>query len=631
MAAEPYVVAADRAGTFGLLRGLTPAMAGFATAAGVAWVNGGYFATSWGWTALVLLAVAAVALVRGRTRALTRADGIFVGALAALLGWTALSALWSRSVPATVLEVERSLVYVAAALALVVVTRRETAGRVLAGALAGITAVSGYALSTRLFPEQLGSLDPVAGYRLADPLGYWNGLGLYCAAGVLLALGLAARRCHRELRALAAATMPVLATTLYFTFSRGAWVALAFGLGTMLALDRDRLRLVAAAATLVPASAVAAVLAARSTALTREGSTLAAASSEGHRLAPALALLALASALSVLCLAALQRRVRIGTRGRRAIGIALAVAALGAAAAGVVRHGGPGAIAHDAYSGFTAAPAKDGDLNRRVLSLSSNGRIALWRAAWQDARAQPLLGSGAGTYEQFFYEHRQTAALNVKDAHNLYLETLAELGPVGLALLLVALGIPLVAAVRARGDGVAVAAGGAYAAYLVHAAWDWDWELPAVTLVALLAGSVLLARARSVSRRPVRTRTRVALAIALVVPAAFAGLTATANRAIARAQSSVEAGAWTEAATRSKLASRLAPWDPRPLRTLAQTQMADGDFEGAAATLQRALRLDPRNTALWLDLSVATDGFGHALALERARALDPMNPDLPTS
>jgi len=37
-------------------------------------------------------------------------------------------------------------------------------------------------------------------------------------------------------------------------------------------------------------------------------------------------------------------------------------------------------------------------------------------------------------------QRRNTAANNARDAHNLYLETLAELGPVGLALLLIALG-----------------------------------------------------------------------------------------------------------------------------------------------------------------------------------------------
>ncbi len=621
MAAEPYAVfAGERSAALGHVRGLTPAMAGLATAAGVAWANGGYFPTAWGAAAVVALAVAALALVRGRV-SLTRADRLFVGALAALLGWTALSVLWSRSVPGTVLEVERTLAYAAAGLALVLVARRETAGRILGGALVGVSAIAAYAVGTRVFPDRLGSFDRVAEYRLSQPLGYWNGLGLYCAMGMLLALGLAARHAPRELRALAAAPVPLLATATFFTFSRGAWAAFGIGLAAMLLLGRDRLRLVATVGALAPVSGLAVLLASRSHALTRQGSALADVSREGHRLAPALALLALASALSLLGLAALQRRVHVGRSARRTIGIALVVAVVAVAAGELVLAGGPGAIAHR----FAARQAKDGNLNHRVLSLSGDGRVALWRVAVADAASAPLLGSGAGTYEQFFYQHRKTAALNVRDAHSLYLETLAELGPAGLVLLILAFGLPLAAAVRARGDGIAVAAAGAYVAYLVHAAWDWDWELPAVTLTALLAAAVLIARARGASRRPLG-RMRFALAATLVVPAAFAAVMTAGSRETAAAQHSVLAGKWTQAAHEAKLAHRLAPWASAPLRTLAQTQMAAGDFSAAVATLHRAIALDPRSEQLWLDLAVATDGFEHGLALGRARALDPLDP-----
>src|SRR6266542_4459338 len=44
------------------------------------------------------------------------------------------------------------------------------------------------------------------------------------------------------------------------------------------------------------------------------------------------------------------------------------------------------------------------------------------------------------------------------DAHSLYVETLAELGPIGLALLSAALVVPLVAAVRARRHPLSVPA-----------------------------------------------------------------------------------------------------------------------------------------------------------------------------
>src|SRR5207245_6290541 len=158
----------------------------------------------------------------------------------------------------------RSGGYVAGALAVLLVVGRTSAQRLVAGALAGITGVACWALATRLLPQWLGTFDPVAGYRLSEPLGYWNGLGLLCAMGALLAVGFAARPLPRAARALAAGSLPVLVTALYFTFSRGAWAALAFGLLAALALERRRLRFLSTLGLLAPAPALAVFAASRS-------------------------------------------------------------------------------------------------------------------------------------------------------------------------------------------------------------------------------------------------------------------------------------------------------------------------------------------------------------------------------
>ena len=82
--------------------------------------------------------------------------------------------------------------------------------------------------------------------------------------------------------------------------------------------------------------------------------------------------------------------------------------------------------------------------------------------------------------------------MNVRDAHSLYLEILAELGPIGLALLVAALVLPLVALWRVRAWAPAATPAAAYLAWLVHAGIDWDWEVPVTTLVALACAAVLL-------------------------------------------------------------------------------------------------------------------------------------------
>lgn len=128
-------------------------------------------------------------------------------------------------------------------------------------------------------------------------------------------------------------------------------------------------------------------------------------------------------------------------------------------------------------------------------------RASYWRVALEDAGRHPLLGSGAGSFDDVWLSQRPIAA-SVRDAHSLYLEVLAELGPVGLALLLAMLAAPLVSAARARGAPVVAAATAGYSAYLVHAGLDWDWEYPVVTLAGLACGACLLTSAfRSAGRR----------------------------------------------------------------------------------------------------------------------------------
>ena len=168
-------------------------------------------------------------------------------AIAGFTAWTWLSLLWTENTVQTALEGFRVLAYLGVAAALLLVVRRETAPALLRGVCAAIVLVSSYGLATRLFPDRIGTYDPIASYRLSEPLGYWNGLGAFAAMGLVLALGIVASDRSVVARCLAGAAGPLLACTLFFTFSRGAWVALAAGLLVSFALDPRRLQLVVAA------------------------------------------------------------------------------------------------------------------------------------------------------------------------------------------------------------------------------------------------------------------------------------------------------------------------------------------------------------------------------------------------
>jgi O-antigen ligase len=158
-------------------------------------------------------------------------------------------------------------------------------------------------------------------------------------------------------------------------------------------------------------------------------------------------------------------------------------------------------------------------LEGQPLSLFGPNRPHYWRVAWNDFEEHPLLGSGAGTFFDYWLRHRPIQEFP-HDAHSLYIESLAELGPLGLLLVVVALGIPLLA-LRGRQEPLVAAAAGGYVAFLVHAGVDWDWEMPAVTLAGLVCAGAVLVGTRP-GRAEISPRARAALLVGAVLLAVLA-------------------------------------------------------------------------------------------------------------
>jgi hypothetical protein len=602
-----------------------------ATTAGLSAANGGFFPSSWNWSTLALLWLAIVALV---VRPITRLHSLevaLVGAVVALASWTWLSIAWSSARTQSVLEGERSLVLVAAVAAVLAVAGRRPLKPLVGGLLAGIVLVAAYALLTRLFPDRIGGYDPLAVYRLSTPIGYWNGLGVLAGMGSLLALGVAARASSAAARIGASVSLLVCLPTLYFTFSRGSWVALGAGVVMLLVLDPRRLQATVAILAYTPAPALAVVLASRSHALTRPHTSLARAAHDGHRLAVLLLALGILQASIALAVRAAEKRVRVTRSLRLAYGTALLAIIVGGVGAVFIRYGGPISIARHGYHSFTAPPPSHvSDLNERLFNFSGNGRWTLWQGAWQEAKANPLLGDGAGAYEQYWLQHRPTA-LDVQDSHDLYLETLAELGPAGLTLLLGFLAVPFVAALRMRRHPLVPPAAAAFTVYVAHASVDWDWELAGVTLAATLAASacVLAVREQVEGERLLVRRGRrnvaVALLLALAV-VAFVGLLG--NAAAAKSESAARSGDFPVAASYAHRAVRWAPWSSVGWKDLGEAQLALHQLGPARRSLREAIAKDPRNWVLWLDLSAASDGPAKRAALARALQLNRLSPDL---
>jgi hypothetical protein len=608
------------------MRRIFPAALAFAGVGFLALENGGFFATSWGWpTIAFLVTVAVVSFVADRVR-FGRADLMLLLPLAGFVVWTALSALWAPGTQLPIQAAQLALLYLAGVAAFLLLD----SVLLPAGILCAITPLAAYALATRLVPDRIGTYNPTpSGYLLAGTTGYQNCLGILCALAALIALGVVAHARRLRVRTAAALALVILLPTLYFTFSRGAAAVLVLGALCTVVLERRRLSYSVALLTALPVPLIGVWISSRSESLTRAGSPLSAAARDGHRLLIALAVLAALQAAVIALLATLERRVAVTPRRRRAYAVVLAVLGAAVLAAALVRVGGPVTFVGHATDAFTTeAAAAGGDLNGRLVTLSGHSRSQYWSVAWREVRENSLLGGGGETFRRYWLRYRP-AQLDVLNAHNLYLETLAELGPLGLLLLLVALAAPLVALRRALGHALAPVVAGAYVAALAHAFVDWDWQLPAVTLCTLALGSTLLIAARRSTdahavSAPLRWTT-IPLTLALI---AFVFAAQLGNNALASAERAANHGDYRAALAQARSAHKWLPWAASPWQRIGEAELASGDLTAARSSLREAISLDRSDWSTWLDLALTSTGGDRRRALAQAARLNPLGQDV---
>jgi hypothetical protein len=398
---------------------------------------------------------------------------------------------------------------------------------------------------------------------------------------------------------------------------------------TTVTLDPRRLQLVTVLACVAPWPALA-VWHASGTNLARTGALPAALEHTGSRLILYLGGLALAAGVAGLVCALVERRLRVARSVRIAYGFALLVCL----AAGLVeltrRYGSPLRIAHKGYVQLVGNdhPILNGNLNTRLFSIGLGQRIPQWKVAWHEYQAHPVLGSGLGSYERYWDEYR-TWAFSVQNVHNIYLETLAELGPIGLALLTVAFVVPLVAAVKSRRRALVPAATGAWPAYLAHGVVDWDWQMPAVTLAAIFcaAGVLLAARARPTLIR-LRGAWRGAMISGVVVLLALVFVALQGNRAIAASQHAAAQSQNLKSAAAAHTAHMWAPWSATPWQLLGEAQAAERKYSAARRSFEHALSDDSADWSVWLDLAIVTGGAERVHAFAQATTLNPLGPEI---
>jgi hypothetical protein len=595
---------------------------------GLAWFDGGFYAPAWGVVSLGLLGVCGCAIVLSERLYLSRLALVSVGGLFGLAAWTLMSGFWTSDLTKTVSDAELAFVYPIALTAALLVARRTGTSSLAIGTLVAMVAVCLYALGGRLAPDVFGFPNNVdAAGRLYSPIGYWNGLGAFAAMAALLGGGLAAARLPIAVQVGASASLVVTLVTLYLTFSRGALIAAAVGLVVLTVVSPARLWLAATLTASLPWAAAAVLVVERRSQLTAVTLDRQAVIDQGHGAIPLLVGCAIGAAATALALTLLAPRVRVGPTARRIIGAVLIVAIVLACVVAVERRGGPVEMVRSVRDSLESQPHATANNANRLRDLSLNGRLDQWRVAWHMFSAHPLTGEGAGGWEAQWLLHEPYNDYNQRP-HSLYLETLAELGLIGAALLALALIPPLAAFARARHHPAASATLAAFVVFLVHAGVDWDWQLPAVAVAALLCAACLLAGTEKAPGTLISDRVRWTLASATGVLVVCAAVTLQGNRLVSDAASNVGNGRYASAVADANSARTWLPWSYQPDSWAGEAELQGGNRSAAAHSFRDAIGFDDHTWRLWLNVARATSGAEQRRAVLRVRALYPLSPEL---
>ena len=602
---------------------------------------GGFFPQTPAFVALVLaLALAArMALAEQPLQGFSRPLAIAAGALAVYAVWTLASGIWSDAPGRAVVEFDRALLYLLALLLFGSAPRRSVRlRRMIEGLALGIAIVGIIGLVTRVLPE-VWPVDPnFANNRLSYPLTYWNSLGLLAAVGVILCFHLTSSKGEPPLvRVLAAPAVPLLATAVYFTFSRGAIAAGVLGLIVYAVLGRPRAFLTGLI-SVAPPTAIALVLAYDADLLATPNPATAAAVSQGQDLAVALVLCAGAAAVVRTVLLAVDRRVtlpKLTSRARRGVRVATATAALCFVFALTLALQDDISHQYDRFVRGGGAGSSE-DFRQRLTDPANNGRLGEWRVALDGYRDSGLRGQGAGTYQVLWTRDRTSEFqnLSVRDAHSLYVEVLGELGLIGTGLLVLSLGGItiglLIRLSRGRNRTLYAVLIAVVLTWLLRAGVDWDWEMPAVTVWLFALGGAAIAasgrRRKSLFGDP-RPPVRAALTVGCLALAIVPALVLISQTRLDSSARAFTRGNCPEAVDRARSSSAALGMRPEPYEIIAFCEMRVGAPERGIEAIEKAIDRDPLNWEYRYGLAMARGVAGQnpRPAARRALLLNPFN------
>lgn len=593
---------------------------------GVAWAtawhtHGSTNAPDWLPYALVAALVVGAVLLSGAAVLPTRSALLAIGAICAIAVWAFVSHWWSAA-PSLARDEALLTAFYALALATPLLTLRTPTDRLVA---VGLVALGSAALAMAAAADARWGAHPASLFvegRLAFPISYINAQAATFLLGWWPAVGIAAhRRLHPLLRAAALGAAAIVGAAALLAQSKGAELGLALSALVVFAVSSGRLRLLvpAAIAAVLDAAAVAPLTAPYRADPARLAGAVRHAGDATIAVGVVALLLGLGYALA-------DRRLDVSERTRRlagrAVGGLLALAVVAAVASFLLLPRHPVGWVHAKWETFKTPPVAETE-SSHLLSLGSY-RYDMWRVALHNWEKHPLAGIGARGFGPSYLVQRDIRRTPAH-AHSLELESLSDQGLVGFALLVAAIGIPLVIAgsgARRRLLPAAVALGGG--SYVVlHASADWLWSFPAVGVpffVLLGIGASWGARGRLLSRR-----VAVACGVLCVALAVVAFLPVWLSAHLVRSAQSDPSASRRESDLR---------WarclDPLATSVLVARAADATSYAEQVHALAKAVSMEPRQAPLRYLLGVVELNGGHGPAarrqLRRALALDPGDP-----
>jgi len=579
---------------------------------------------------------------------LTKGGRVILAVVGALVLWTAAGTLfWTGSTERSVIELSRVVALFGVFFLLVLVQGRNGLRHAVNAVAAAAAIIATVALLDRFVPDLLpfGS-DYVfpAGYpeaRLNYPLEYWNGLATLIAIGLGPLIWIATSGKTIAGRAAASGILPLLGLAGYLTASRGGVIEGLAVLVVMVILFPRRIALLLT--LLIPAAGATLLII-----LINDRSELRdlvrgdVASSQGTEMFwITVAVFVVVAGLQALVMYLVEKNdfklPQPSHAAARNTGIAAAVI-VALALAGVLASG----FAADRWSDFKQ-PQSD-ETVKRLGSIASGERYENWKSALDASSSESLTGIGPGTYE-YWYAREGSGYQFVRDAHSIYLESLAEMGPVGLilvlALVLGPLGMAVALALKQGSDrrrGLAAAAAAGMVAFAVAAGIDWAWEMTVLPVMFFVLAAGILGPESAAARpseiavgsspggTPLNWAVRIPILAGGLAAIALIAVPLAATNAFRDSQAAFRAGDVEQSLDDARLAVSLQPYSASAKIQEAQVLAALGRDVEAANTAREAAEEEPVNWRNWLVLSqilAKSSARESRSAYERARQLNP--------